>query len=376
MLACFDVSFDKKPRCSFNVIKVGVPMDFLQSERNDQSLKQDMVALVPEPIVMKVRPDGPERDTDNQPHSMTLLPQRVDVTAEETCPAAAVQMTAQHGAPQLAPAIPTARAPSTTTFELISQLEAMASDLAAKGRASSNQLPGNFHERSDLPNGLQAEEPLIQVSPRPTGFEGYQFATDRPSTSRRTAITLASFFVAAAIGLGVTFAWHSHGPWTLKQSDDIDVTAERRGSTSAGPASISDTALSQSAPVTQTTTAPSVPAISPELAQQLEAITQDLASIRRGVEELAVQQGYVATAQQQLEQLVAKQEQLAAKQEQMAQNIAKLRVLGQNARSRTSLPLQPRAVPIAPRVPLEPPAQLSSAPRPASHPVPPLSVPP
>jgi hypothetical protein len=372
MLACFDVSSTKKPRRSFNAIEVGVPMDSLQSERNEQCLKQDMVALVLEPIAMQVRPNGTARATDEQADSITLLPQCVDATAEETCPAPTVQMTAQDGAPQLAPAIPTARAPSATAFELMTQLEALASDLAVKGRASSGQFTRNFHERSDGPDGLQAEGPSIRVSPRPTGFESHQFATDRPSASRR--IGLASFSLAAVIGIGVTFAWHFYGAWPMKQS--VVAIAEPRSPASAGPASISDTAQSQSAPGAQTATAPSIPAMSPELVKQLETITQDLATVRRGVEELAAQQSYIATAQQQLEQLVAKQEQLAAKQERMAQNIAKLQVLGQNARSRISLPPQPRAVPIVPRAPVEPAPQLSSVPHPASHPVPPVSVPP
>ena len=103
-------------------------------------------------------------------------------------------------------------------------------------------------------------------------------------------------------------------------------------------------------------------------------MTQDIASVRRGVEELAAKQEHLAAAQQQLEQLAAKQEQLAAKN--MAQNIAKLQALGQNAKVKMSPPPQPRAVPIPPRAPPEPAAQLSSVPRSTTHPVPPLPVPP
>ena len=374
MLACFGTAGSSRCGCSFNVIEVGVPMDFLQSVRTDQTHKHDMVALVPEPAPMK--PDEPERNPDDQSVATTISPQLVDVTAEETCPAPPVQMAAQDSAPQLASAILTARAPSTKAFELMSELEALASDLAAKGRVSSDQFSGNLHERSDVSGELPAEEPSIRISPRPTGFESYQFTTDRPSTNRRTVIALASFFMVAVMGLGVTFAWHSLGAWTMKQFNDIDVTAGRRGSAPAGPASISDTALSQSATVTQTATAPTVPAIFPELVKQLEAITQDLASVRHGVEELAAQQSYIAASQQQLEQLEAKQEQLAAKQAQMAQNIAKLQILAQNAKSRPSPPPQLRAAPNPPRMTPEPPPQLSSNPRPPAHPVPPLSVPP
>ncbi len=382
MLACFGTAGSKMCGCSFNVIEVVVPMDTLQRARNDQIHKHDMVVLVPQSIPMKARPDDPTRIPDDQSAATTISPQLVDVTAEETCPAPPVQVAAQDGAPQSA--VLTAQVPSTKAFELMSQLEALANDLTVKGRVSSDQFRGNFHEQSDLSGGLPAEEPSIRVSPRPTGFESNQFATDRPSTSRRKVIALAGFFMVVVIGFGVTFGWHSLGAWTIKQFNNITVAAERRGSAPAGQQmSISDAALPQSATVTQTAIPPSAPAISPELAKQLEAVTQALTSVRRGVAELAVQQGYVAAAQQQLEQLVAKQEQLAAvqeqltaKQAQMAQNIAKLQVLAQIAKSRPSPALQLRATPSPPRMPLEPLAQFSSAPRPPAHPVPPLSVPP
>ena len=338
-------------------------MDSLQSPLNDQCHNDDIVALVPRRMAVKARPGGPTRDPDDQSVS-TISPQLIDVTAEETCPA--VQMSARDGAPQLASAIETARAPSATTFELMSKLESLASDLDIKGCDSSDQCPGNVHERSQLSNGLQTVESSIRVSPRPTGFESDQFASDRPSTSRRTVLALASFFIAALIGLGVMFAWHSHGVWTVKQANDVDVAAAERDSAPAGQVSTSDAALPKSVPVTQTATAPVAPVTPPELVKQLDAMTQDLASMRRGVEELAAKQEHLAAVQQQLEQL-------AAKQEQMAQNIAKL-ALGQNARLK--IPPQPRAVPIPPRAPPEPAAQLSSGPRSAAHPVPPLPVPP
>jgi hypothetical protein len=172
------------------------------------------------------------------------------------------------------------------------------------------------------------------------------------------------------------FAWHSHGVWTVKQPNDVDVAAEERGSAPAGRVSTSIAPIPQSVPVTQTATAPVAPATSPELVKQLEAMTQDLASVRRGVEELAAKQEHLAAAQQQLEQLAAKQEQLAAKQEQMAKDIANLQALKQNVRLKMSPPPQSRAAPIPPRIPPEPAAQLSSVPRSAPHPVPPLPVPP
>ena len=350
-------------------------MDSSQSPLHDQRHKHDVVALVPGSMTVKARLGEPTRDANDQYISPTISPELIDVTAEETCPAA--QMPAQDEMPQRAPAIQTAQGPSAITFELMSKLEALASDLAVKRHASSDQCIGNVPEGSKLSSGLPAVEPSIRVSPRPTGLESDQFASDRPSTNRRTVLALVSFFMAALIGLGVTFAWHSNGVWTMKQSNDVDAAVEQQGSVPAGQLSISGPALPLSVSVTQTPTAPAAPATTPELLKQLEAMTQDIASVRRGVEELAAK---LAAAQQQLEQLAPKQEQLAAKQDQMTQNIAKLQALGQNVRLRMSPPqshpLQSRAAPVPPRVPSEPAAQLSSVPRSAVHPVPPLPVPP
>jgi hypothetical protein len=350
-------------------------MDSSQTPLHDQRHKDDkddVVTLVPGPVAVKAWLGAPMHDADDAYISTTISPQLIDVTAEETCPA--VQMAAQDEAPQLPPAIQTAQAPSATTFELMSKLEALASDLAVKGHASSDQRTRDVHEGTKLSSRLQAPEPSIHVSPRPAGFESDQFASDRPPTSGRTVLALVSLFMAALIGLGATFAWHSYGIWTMKHLNDIDVAGEQRSSVPAGQVSTSDAALPRSVSVTQTATAPAALATSPELVKQLEAMMQDIAAMRRGIEELAAKQEHLAATQQQFEQLAAKQEQLAAKQEQMTQNIAKLQA-GHNAKLKMSPPPQPRAVPI-PRVPPEPAAQLSSAPRSPIHPVPPLPVPP
>jgi hypothetical protein len=106
-------------------------------------------------------------------------------------------------------------------------------------------------------------------------------------------------------------------------------------------------------------------------------MAQDIAVVRRSLEQLSAKQEQLAAAQQQLEQLATKQEQLAGKQEQMAQNIAKLQAPDQNIRRRiSSPPPQARPAPVPPRVNEEPTAQVSSTPRPTpSHPVPPLPIP-
>jgi hypothetical protein len=262
----------------------------------------------------------------------------------------------------------------------MSQLDALAADLAVKGRASSDQSVENVPEESKFSGGLQAVEPSIRVPPRPSSFENDPFVSDGPLIGKRKVRTLASLFVAAVIGVGIAFAWHTYSAWTMKSpTDDVDVAAGQSGSTPAATVSASDAARPQSVAGTQTATPPAEPATSPELVKQLEAMTQDLTFVRRTVEQLAAKQEQLAAAQQQLEQLAAKQEQLTAKQEQMAQNIAKLQTREQNVRQKTSPPppSQSRAAPTPPRTPPEPAAQVSSAPRSApQHPVPPLPVPP
>ena len=354
-------------------------MDSLQRAFKDQPQIGDTLALAPGPTAVKAWPAEPTRDPDDGGGSATISPQLIDVAAEESCPAPAVQMSAQNEAPQLAPALATAQAPSATTFELMSKLEALASDLAVKERASSETRVGTIHEEPKLSDELRVVEPSISVSPRPAGFESDQFANGRPSSKKRTVRTLAGCFAAALIGLGVAFAWQSHSVWTTKPPNEPDIAAVPPDPVPAGQVPKSDVALQQSGPVTQTAAAPAVPAAtsapasSPELVKQLEAMTQDLISVRRSLETLTA-------AQKQLEQLAAKQEQLAAKQDQMAQNIAKLQATEPGIRSKRSAvrppPPQARAASVPPPAPPEPAAQLSSVPRSALHPVPPLPIPP
>jgi len=351
-------------------------MDSLQSPLNDQAHRDDIVSLVPGQSAAKARPGEPTHDADDRDVLTTISPELIDVTAEQTCPAAAAQMSTQDRTPHQAPATQSAQTPSKKTFELMDQLEVLAGDLADKGRASSDQRIEDVHEES---SELRAVEPTIRVPPRSND----QFASDRPSIGRRRVLTLAGFFMVALIGLGASVAWHSHSVSTMTSPNDVDVVAEQPASAPASQVSAPAATPPQSAPVTQTATAPGAPATSPELVKQLEAMTRDLAAMRRSVEQLAAKQEQLAAAQQQLEQLAVKQEQLAAKREQTAQNIAKQQALEKNARVKMSPPPHFRAAPlatvapIAPRVvPPEPAAQLSSVPRSAQHPVPPLPVPP
>ncbi len=284
-------------------------------------------------------------------------PAGVDVTAELTAP--------PPDAAQRAPVARTAPVPSAKSVELMNHLDALARDFSAVSR-SSDRCIETVQEGSGISAGLQAEEPVIRVPPRD------QFTSDRPSMGKRIALTVAGFFMTALMGVGVTLAWQTHRFSTTKSP--IGVTVEQTGSTPASHVSLQK-ALPQSATATQTALAPAAPATSPELAQQLGTVVQDLAVVRRSLDQLTAKQEQLAATQ---EQLAAKQEQLAAKQEQAVKNIARQQPV-QNIRHKISPPPLSRAVPIppprnAPRAP-ETAAQLSSVPGPESNPRPPLPVP-
>jgi hypothetical protein len=94
-------------------------------------------------------------------------------------------------APQPAPVIPTTLVPSTKTFELMRQLEALAHEVAVVSRGDSSDQCIKVKEGSNFPAGPQLVEPSICVSPHD------HLASDSPSFSRRTILTLGSFFMAA-----------------------------------------------------------------------------------------------------------------------------------------------------------------------------------
>ena len=132
------------------------------------------------------------------------------------------------------------------------------------------------------------------------------------SFGRRRSPTLASFFIAALIGVAVAFVWQSQRVSTAKSPNDLAVAEKQYGFTPIGQLSVQDRPP-QIAAATRIAPASTTPATSSELVQQLEDIARDLVVLQRRVEELAAKQ----------EHLVDAQEQLAARQEQMAQNIAK-----------------------------------------------------
>jgi len=159
-------------------------------------------------------------------------------------------------------------------------------------------------------------------SPRPSGLNDDQVASDRPSIGRRIFRTLARFIIAVLIGIGATLAWQSHG-------DAAREMVVARAPSLGWLLSVS------------TTKSPAVAATAPDPVQQLEPLASNLDVVRRSVE------------------------QLAAKQEQMAQNIAALQAVEEDIRQKVSSPPpSQQAAPIPQYKPPQPRAQSSSVPRP------------
>ena len=192
-------------------------------------------------------------------------------------------------------------------------------------------------------------EPPLRAPPRHTDFANDQFASNKPSISRRMFRALARFLVAVLIGVGGTLAWQSYGD-EAKQM--VVARAPSLGwllsvSTTSPPdrqAPIQDAAIPQSAPVAQIP-GPAAPVASAEIVQQLEPMARDLAAVQRSLEQLAV------------------------RQDQMAQSIATLQAVEQDIKQKLASPAS-RAVPTPPRKPPHPATQ-SSAVQSSSVPPPP-----
>ena len=181
----------------------------------------------------------------------------------------------------------------------------------------------DLHARSDQRVGTRPMKPSIR-SPRPSGLNDDQVASDRPSIGRRIFRTLTRFIIAVLIGIGATLAWQSHG-------DAAREMVVARAPSLGWLLSVS------------TTKSPAVAATAPDPVQQLEPLASNLDVVRRSVE------------------------QLAAKQEQMAQNIATLQALEEDIRQKVSSPPPPpsqQAAPIPQYKPPQPRVQSSSVPRP------------
>jgi len=181
----------------------------------------------------------------------------------------------------------------------------------------------DLHARSDQRVGTRPMKPSIR-SPRPSGLNDDQVASDRPSIGRRIFRTLTRFIIAVLIGIGATLAWQSHG-------DAAREMVVARAPSLGWLLSVS------------TTKSPAVAATAPDPLQQLVPLASNIDAVRRSVE------------------------QLAAKQEQMAQNIATLQAVEEDIRQKVSSPPPPpsqQAAPIPQYKPPQPRAQSSSVPRP------------
>jgi len=181
----------------------------------------------------------------------------------------------------------------------------------------------DLHARSDQRVGTRPMKPSIR-SPRPSGLNDDQVASDRPSIGRRIFRTLTRFIIAVLIGIGATLAWQSHG-------DAAREMVVARAPSLGWLLSVS------------TTKSPAVAATAPDSVQQLEPLASNLDVVRRSVE------------------------QLAAKQEQMAQNIATLQALEEDIRQKVSSPPpspSQQAASIPQYKPPQPRVQSSSVPRP------------
>jgi len=203
----------------------------------------------------------------------------------------------------------------------------------------SSQNPPQYRERDVVQEGPRR--------PRPSDVANDQFTSERRSIGKRIFRTLASFFIAALIGVGVvgvTLAWHSYG--------DEAKEMVRTWAPSLGWLTTKSSPDGQGVPAAAVT--------SPELVQQLKPMALDLTIVRRSVEQLA-----------------ATIEQLAAKQEEMARNIATLQAVEQDISQKMSSLSRSRAVP--PRKPPQPVAlssdtQSSSVPPPQPPAEPPLRL--
>ncbi len=142
-----------------------------------------------------------------------------------------------------------------------------------------------------------------------SGFKNTQFASDKPSITRRIIRALGRFSLAVLIGVGATLAWQYYG------GEIVRAWAPSLGS------------LLPAAP-------PGPAVTSTELQQQLKPMAIDLTLVRRSEEQLA-----------------ANQDQLARKQDQMVQAIATLRAAEQDLSQKilALAPPAPKAVHVSPK---------------------------
>ena len=215
-------------------------------------------------------------------------------------------------------------------------------------------FPESFRRGRDARNISRTVMPprWCRSGPQPSRVSSREVENDHlasggPSMMRRMLRSLGRFSIAVLIGVGATLAWQSYGDEAREMlSAQVPSLSWLFVSTTtlapSGQRPAQNTAVPQSMPVPQTA-APAVAATTPELAQ-LEPMAGDLASMRRSLEQLAVEQ------------------------EQMAQNMATLQAAAQDIRQKISSRLLSPTNSDQPHKPPKPPVRSSPA---QSPPVPP-----
>jgi hypothetical protein len=186
-------------------------------------------------------------------------------------------------------------------------------------RIESPPLSGE-HTNRDVDADLDADRIHWRsgTSRRASDFKRTQFASERPSNSRRLTRSLAHLSLAVLIGVAATLAWQSYG------SEAVRTWAP---------------SLSPSLPAS-TMESPAPAVTSAELQAQLKSAALDLTIVKLSVEQLA-----------------GNQDLLARKQEQIAQNIATLQAAEQELAQKISSPPTSGAAHVPPPKPLQPAAR-------------------
>ena len=178
----------------------------------------------------------------------------------------------------------------------------------------------HYRERDFTPRDL---DEVRDLNNRHISRTHHQGAMKKASLGKRVLRSLARFFAAVLIGVGLTLAWQTHG----------DEAMEIVGT--FAPTWAPSLAWLLPAPAAQKS---GEVVASSDLMQQMKSMAVDLAVVRRSVGQLA-----------------ANQDQLAAKQDQMSQNISMLQQVEQDVRQQLLSP--PAAKPVhptpAPHVPVQ-----------------------
>src|SRR4029077_19853646 len=120
----------------------------------------------------------------------------------ESCPAPTVEVPIQNEALQPTPDIEPPQVPSATASKLMDQLDELASDLAAKGQSSSEEVVERIAPTSHVSTEPPIVEPSIQVPPR-SDFGHAAFAAGRQPVRQRMGINSGGVCPRAGRGAAV-----------------------------------------------------------------------------------------------------------------------------------------------------------------------------